>query len=81
MVAEFVAVLICMRTRGGTAVARAKDRIRGKQPKLPGAQRGYLATRYRAGGHIQAGLAGLFNISRTTVHREIQRGSALIPTV
>lgn len=34
MVAEFEADLIRMRTREGMAVARAKGRLRGKQPKL-----------------------------------------------
>src|SRR6266496_3865614 len=34
MVAEFEAVLIRMRTREGMKVARARGRLRGKQPKL-----------------------------------------------
>ena len=32
--AEFEADLICMRTREGIAVARAKGKLRGKQPRL-----------------------------------------------
>jgi DNA invertase Pin-like site-specific DNA recombinase len=34
MVAEFEADLIRARTREGMTVARAKGRLRGKQPKL-----------------------------------------------
>ena len=34
MVAEFEADLIRMRTREGRNVAKAKGRLRGKQPKL-----------------------------------------------
>jgi hypothetical protein len=34
MVAEFESELIKMRTREGMKVARAKGRLRGKQPKL-----------------------------------------------
>lgn len=81
MVAEFEADLIRMRTREGMAVARAKGRLRGKQPKLSASQRRHLLTLHRAGEHIQAELAELFSVSRTTIYREIQRGSALTPTV
>jgi DNA invertase Pin-like site-specific DNA recombinase len=81
MVAEFESDLIRMRTREGMAVARAKGRLRGKQPKLSASQRRHLLTLHQAGEHTQAELAELFNISRTTVSREIQRGSGLAPTV
>lgn len=70
-----------MRTREGMAVARAKGRLRGKQPKLSASQRRHLLTLHRAGEQTQAELASLFSVSRTTVYREIQRGSALMPTV
>jgi DNA invertase Pin-like site-specific DNA recombinase len=39
MVAEFEADLIRMRTREGMVVAKAKGRLRGKQPKLSKTQR------------------------------------------
>ncbi|SDD98573.1 recombinase family protein [Auraticoccus monumenti] len=81
MVAEFEADLIRMRTREGMAVARAKGRLRGKQPKLSASQRRHLLTLHQAGEHTQAELAELFSVSRTTIYREIQRGSALTPTV
>ena len=43
MVAEFEADLIRMRTREGMKVARAKGRLRGKQPKLTPQQEAVLA--------------------------------------
>jgi hypothetical protein len=68
--------LIRMRTREGMAVARAKGRLKGKQPKLSNAQRKHLLKLYDAGEHSQAELADLFGVSRTTVYRELQRRSS-----
>ena len=42
MVAEFEADLITLRTREGMKVAKAKGRLRGKQPKLKPAQEAHL---------------------------------------
>lgn len=79
MVAEFEADLIRMRTREGMAVAKAKGRQNGKQPKLSNTLRKNLLTLHDAGEHTQAELAELFRASRTTVYRELQRRS-LAPT-
>ena len=68
MVAEFEADLIRMRTREGMAVARARGRLRGKQPNLSAVQRKHLLSLYDAGEHTQAELAELFSVSRTTVY-------------
>ncbi|MCU1436904.1 MAG: Resolvase domain protein [Pseudarthrobacter sp.] len=73
MVAEFESDLIRMRTREGMAVAKAKGRLKGKQPKLSAAQRKLLLKLYDADEHTQAELAELFRVSRTTIYREIQR--------
>lgn len=70
MVAEFEADLIRARTREGMAVARAKGRLRGKQPKLTAAQREHLHRLLDAGEHTQTDLAELFGVSRTTIYRE-----------
>jgi DNA invertase Pin-like site-specific DNA recombinase len=51
MVAEFEADLIRMRTREGMKVARAKGRLRGKQPKLTPQQEAVLGGLYEAGEH------------------------------
>ncbi|MGC3995160.1 MAG: recombinase family protein [Propionicimonas sp.] len=76
MVAEFEADLIRMRTREGMAVAKAKGRLRGKQPKLTPAQRRHLLALDAAGEHTQAELAELFGVSRTTIYREVRRAAA-----
>ncbi|MFC8041858.1 recombinase family protein [Paenarthrobacter sp. NPDC057355] len=73
MVAEFEADLIRMRTREGMAIARARGRLRGKQPKLSDSQRKHLLKLCDAGEHSQAELGELFGVSRTTVYRELQR--------
>jgi DNA invertase Pin-like site-specific DNA recombinase len=53
MVAEFEADLIRARTREGMKVAKAKGRLRGKQPKLSPTQEAHLVKLYRAGEHIR----------------------------
>ena len=49
MIAEFEADLARARTREGMAVARAKGRLRGKQPKLSPKQEAHLVELYRSG--------------------------------
>lgn len=44
MVAEFEADLIRARTREGMAVAKEKDRLRGKRPKLSKTQEAHLVS-------------------------------------
>ena len=76
MVAEFEADLIRMRTREGMAIAKAKGKLRGKQPKLTPTKRRHLLATHAAGTHTQAELAELFDVSRATIYREIQRAHA-----
>ncbi len=66
MIAEFESDLIRMRTREGMKVARAKGRLRGKQPKLKPAQEAHLVELWRAGKHTSAELAELFSVARST---------------
>ena len=84
MVAEFEADLIRLRTREGMKVAKAKGRLRGKQPKLNPRQEAHLVALHRAGEHSTAELADLFSVARSTVYRAIerdarQRGGRAIP--
>jgi DNA-binding MarR family transcriptional regulator len=65
--------LIRLRTREGMRVAKAKGRLRGKQPKLNPRQEAHLVTLHRAGEHSTAELGDLFGVSRSTVYRAIQR--------
>ena len=73
MVAEFEADLIRARTRVGMAVAKAKRRLRGKQPKLSNEQEAHLVSVHRAGTHTTAELAELFSAARSTVYCAIKR--------
>jgi DNA invertase Pin-like site-specific DNA recombinase len=71
--AEFEVDLLRMRTREGMAVARAKGRLRGKQPKLSAKQQTELRRMHTTGDYSIADLAELFNIGRATVYRTLRR--------
>ena len=73
MVAEFEADLIRARTREGMQVAKAKGRLRGKQPKLSKSQEAHLVSLYKGGQHTTAEIAELFKVARSTVYRIVQR--------
>ena len=77
MVAEFEADLIRARTREGMAVAKAKGRLRGKQPKLSKAQEAHLVSLHRGGVHTTTEIAELFGVARSTVYRAIQRATPI----
>ena len=76
MVAEFESDLVRLRTREGMKVAKAKGRLRGKQPKLNPRQEAHLVGLLRAGEHSTAELADLFGVARSTVYRAQQRHQA-----
>jgi DNA invertase Pin-like site-specific DNA recombinase len=71
--AEFEADLIKMRTREGMAIARAKGKLRGKQPKLSDRQQKELRRMFDTGDYSISELAELFSISRPTVYRTLKR--------
>src|SRR5207344_3235121 len=54
MVAEFEADLIRLRTREGMKVAKAKGRLRGKQPKLNPRQEAHLVLLLKSGENSTA---------------------------
>lgn len=62
-----------MRTREGMKVARAKGRLRGRQPRLSSRQEGHLVALHAAGGHTISELEDLFSITRSTVYRALAR--------
>ena len=78
MIAEFESDLR-LRTREGMKVAKAKGRLRGKQPKLKPAQEAHLVELWHAGKHTSAELAELFSIARSAVYRAVQRAGAPKP--
>ena len=71
--AEFEADLIRMRTREGMAIARAKGKLRGKQPKLSDKQQKELCRMHGTGTYSISDLAELFSVSRPTVYRTLAR--------
>ncbi len=71
--AEFEVDLLRMRTREGMAVARAKGKLKGRQPKLSAMQQKELVRMHEAGGHSITDLAEVFAISRPTVYRTLSR--------
>ena len=73
MVAEFESDLIRLRTREGMKVAKAKGRLRGKQPKLKPNQAKHLLELHDSGNYTQAELAELFGVGRSTIYRTIER--------
>jgi DNA invertase Pin-like site-specific DNA recombinase len=71
--AEFEADLIRLRTREGMAIARAKGKLRGKQPKLSDKQQKELRRMHGTGRYSISDLAELFSVSRPTVYRTLAR--------
>ncbi len=76
MIAEFEADLMRARTREGMKVAKAKGRLRGKQPKLTPRQEAHLVALHRDGEHTSTELAELFSVARSTVYRALARDRA-----
>ena len=75
--AEFEADLIRMRTREGMAIARAKGKLRGKQPKLSEKQQRELTRMHATGEYSISDLAEVFSVSRPTVYRTLKRTKAV----
>ena len=71
--AEFEADLIRMRTHEGMAIARARGKLRGKQPKLSDRQQRELCRMHATGEYSVSDLAELFSVSRPTVYRTLNR--------
>ncbi len=61
---------------GGLAVARAKGKLRGKQPKHTTRQQRELVRMHNTGEYSKADLAELFTVSRATVYRVLERHRA-----
>ena len=73
MVAEFECDLIRLHTREGIRVAKAKGRLRGKQPKLNRRQEAHLVSLVHSGEYSTLEVAELFGVGRSTVYRAIKR--------
>ena len=73
MVAEFESDLIRLRTREGMRIAKAKGRLRGKQPKLNRRQEAHLYELVKGGQYSSTEIAELFGVARSTVYRAVER--------
>jgi DNA invertase Pin-like site-specific DNA recombinase len=73
--AEFEVDLLRMRTREGMAIAKAKGKLKGRAPKLSKTRQAHLLKLHAAGEHTIAELAELFEVSRPTVYRVLERAS------
>ncbi|WAU82127.1 recombinase family protein [Streptomyces sp. Qhu-G9] len=71
--AEFEVDLLRMRTREGTAVARAKGKLSGKQPKITTCQQTHMVQQHQSGEHTIADLVELFSVSRATDYHVLER--------
>ncbi|MCP3992866.1 MAG: recombinase family protein, partial [Actinomycetia bacterium] len=71
--AEFELDLIRARTREGMAIAKAKGKLRGRQPKLSKKQQAELVRMYNGGEHTSSDLADIFKVSRATIYRTLKR--------
>jgi DNA invertase Pin-like site-specific DNA recombinase len=78
--AEFEVDLLRLRTREGMAVARAKGRLKGRQPKLTAKQQKELRRMHGTGDYTISDLAELFKVSRPTVYRTLQSQTPAPPT-
>jgi DNA invertase Pin-like site-specific DNA recombinase len=71
--AEFESDLIRMRTREGMAVAKAKGKLKGKQPKLSPMQSRELRRMYDTGDYSISNLSDVFKVSRPPIYRTLAR--------
>ncbi|MEP2780969.1 MAG: helix-turn-helix domain-containing protein [Pseudoruegeria sp.] len=55
------------------AIARAKGKLRGKQPKLSDGQQNELCRMHATGEYSISDLAEVFSVSRPTVYRTLKR--------
>lgn len=74
--AEFEVDLLRMRTREGMTIARAKGKLKGRAPKLSAPRQAHLVKLHTAGEHTIVELAELFEVSRPTVYRVLERAVA-----
>ena len=73
LVAEFESDLTRLRTLEGMKVAKAKGRLRGKQPKLNRRQEAHVVSLVHSGEYSTLEVAELFGVGRSTVYHAIER--------
>lgn len=73
--ADFEVDVLRLRIREGTAIARAKGKLRGRAPKLSPPWKAERVKLHTAGKHSIADLPELFEVSRATVYRVLDRAN------
>ena len=58
------------------AIARAKGKLKGRAPKLSETRQAHLLKLHATGKHTVVELAELFEVSRPTVYRVLERAQA-----
>jgi DNA invertase Pin-like site-specific DNA recombinase len=71
--AEFEVDLLRLRTKEGTAIAKARGKLKGKPPKLNPRQQAHLVKLHCEDSHSIPELADLFSVSRPTVYRVLDK--------
>jgi DNA invertase Pin-like site-specific DNA recombinase len=69
------ATLLKMRTRKGMATARARGKLKGKQPKLTARQQAQLVRMQATGEHTVADLIEVLYVGRVTIYRVLNRAA------
>jgi DNA invertase Pin-like site-specific DNA recombinase len=59
-----------------TAVARAKGKLKGKQPKLTPRQQPELTRMHATGEYTMTDLMEVFSVGRATVYRTLERAAS-----
>jgi DNA invertase Pin-like site-specific DNA recombinase len=77
---EFEVDLLRLRPGEGMAVARAKGRLKGRQPKLTAKQQKELRRMHGTDDYTISDLAELFKVFRPTVYRTLQSQKSTPPT-
>jgi DNA invertase Pin-like site-specific DNA recombinase len=78
--AEFEVDLLRMRTREDMAIARARGKLRGKQPKLSLKQQAKLPRMHARGDYSITDFTELFSVYRPTVYRTLRRDGRSVDT-
>ena len=61
------------RAREGLTMARGREQLRGRPPKLDQRQEHHIVGLYQTGDYTVREVGDLFNVSRSTVYRAVRR--------
>jgi DNA invertase Pin-like site-specific DNA recombinase len=79
--AKFERALISERSKAGMQATRKRGKHLGRPAKLNQKQINHAAGMVREGRETVSGMAGLFKVDRTTLHRALKRKNQQVVTV